>query len=237
MNNSHENRRLYPKFWNTDYVLLIKIRDSLNQAMTKHLSGNKQQITALDFGCGDIPYKPIITPYVDKYIACDLENNDKADIVTDLESKVPLPDSSIDLVLSIQVLEHVLNVDSYLMECNRVLRDDALLILSTHGWWTHHPYPHDLRRWTFEGLKYELNRFGFEVIDNYWMIGMLAYSSQLRVQCFKGLLEKKGRLAGFMLNMISSYYQLSMLIMDKIIPENIAINNSANYLLVARKIR
>lgn len=149
---------------------------------------------------------------------------------------MPLDDGSIDVVMSIQVLEHVTEVGSYLSECNRILKTTGILLLSTHGWWTHHPFPVDLRRWTYEGLKYDLGRFGFHVDKHYWMLGMLAYSSQLRVQCVKGILEKRGRIAEGILNIISIYYQLSMLLMDKIMPSSVAEHNSANYLLVARKI-
>lgn len=228
-------RRLNPRIWDSDYVLLKRIRESLESALVKYVHPLGASTKLVDYGCGDLPYKKLVERYVSMYIACDLEGNKLADLHPDQDGRLPLDSASIDVVMSIQVLEHVSDVESYLSECNRLLKEGGLLILSTHGWWTHHPYPQDLRRWTYEGLKYELGRFGFRVEKNYWMIGMLAYSSQLRIQCVKGILGKRGRFATAFLNIISTYYQISMMLMDKITPSEVAENNAANYLLVATK--
>jgi len=229
------NRRLNPRLWHSDYVLLTKIRETLKQILRENLGKVKNDLTLLDFGSGDSPYRPIIEPYVREYIACDLASNPHADITIGLDSKIPMPDSSVDIVLSIQVLEHVLDADRYLSECNRILRTGGLLLLSTHGWWTYHPFPNDLRRWTYEGLKFELQKNNLHVIHNYWIIGMLAYSSQLRNQCFKGLLENRGFFARVLLKLITIFYQVSILLFDKITPSAIGENNSAVFFVVGKK--
>jgi SAM-dependent methyltransferase len=104
----------------------------------------------LDFGCGDQPYRAIFGTDVD-YIAADLPGNPDADIVID-GGRVGLPDESVDLVFSSQVLEHVADPGAYLAECRRVLRPGGTLLLSTHGVMFHHPHPTDFWRWTTEGL-------------------------------------------------------------------------------------
>ena len=205
----------------------------MQKAIKKYLTEKGKKF--LDYGCGDIPYKSLFERHISEYIACDIGGNRHADVEIGLDSSIPMSNESVDVVLSIQVLEHVQDVQNYLKEANRILRPEGLMLLSTHGWWTHHPYPVDLRRWTFEGLAYELEKNGFRVIESAWVIGMLAYSCQLRLQCFKGILENRGKVAIFVLNIISTIYQILMFFADKITPQYIAQNNAAVYFVVASK--
>jgi SAM-dependent methyltransferase len=76
---------------------------------------------------------------------------------------LPVASESFDAVLSMQVLEHVWDVDWYLRETSRVLRPGGTLVLSTHGVWPYHPHPADYRRWTRVGLLRELESRGFAV--------------------------------------------------------------------------
>jgi SAM-dependent methyltransferase len=65
--------------------------------------------------------------------------------------------------LSTQHLEHVDDPDLVLAELHRVLAPGGTLLLSTHGVWVYHPDPHDLWRWTEEGLRTLFERHGFVV--------------------------------------------------------------------------
>jgi len=85
--------------------------------------------------------------------------------------------------VSFQVLEHVRDIDTYLKEAGRVLRDDGLMLLSTHGTWLYHPHPEDHRRWTREGLIGEIARRGFQVTDCIAVVGPLAWTSMVRLTC------------------------------------------------------
>ena len=77
----------------------------------------------------------------------------------------PAPTEAYDGVLSVQVLEHVEDVQQYLRDALRMLRGGGQLILTTHGAWEDHPCPLDLWRWTVDGLRLELNRAGFVVME------------------------------------------------------------------------
>jgi len=62
-------------------------------------------------------------------------------------TRLPLPDSSVDVVFSSNVLEHVSSIGPLLAECRRVMRDGALAVhvLPTPSWrwWTsvtHYPW-------------------------------------------------------------------------------------------------
>lgn len=54
---------------------------------------------------------------------------------------IPLDDESVDIIVSIDVFEHVENVEKTLQECYRILKPSGKLCIRTWGW--HHPYaPH-----------------------------------------------------------------------------------------------
>lgn len=146
-----------------------------------------------------------------------------------------MPDETYDSLISIQVLEHVEDVHGYLLEANRVLKKGGTLILSTHGWWTYHPYPTDFWRWTRAGLQKVLVDHGFQVEESGWFMGMLAYSTMLKLQCVKGVCEKMGRAGKVILAACSVVCQLLMILEDRITPGSIGRDNAAVYILFARK--
>src|SRR5262249_35339231 len=51
--------------------------------------------------------------------------------IADLNQKLPIPDKSTDVVVSVEGIEHLENPHSFLREVNRVLKDDGKLILTT----------------------------------------------------------------------------------------------------------
>ena len=110
----------------------------------------------LDFGCGVQPYRSVFGPEV-HYIGADLPGNDEADVQIN-DGVVDLPEESIDLVISTQVLEHVGDPDAYLNECRRVLRPGGRLLLTTHGVMFYHPHPTDHWCWTTDGLTSVITR-------------------------------------------------------------------------------
>lgn len=62
----------------------------------------------------------------------DKSNNDKIKLqALDLNAKIPLPDSSVDLVTAMAVLEHLNNYEIFIKEIYRILKKDGTLVLST----------------------------------------------------------------------------------------------------------
>jgi SAM-dependent methyltransferase len=56
-------------------------------------------------------------------------------------NSIPLPDDSVDTILSHDVFEHISKPAEMLLECHRVLRPSGKLLIGTWGW--RHPYaPH-----------------------------------------------------------------------------------------------
>jgi SAM-dependent methyltransferase len=133
----------------------------------------------LDYGCGNMPYRPIFEPRVGRYIGCDLWGNEFSDATLSDSGMLPFDDQSSGTVLSNQVLEHVVDPCSYIAESYRVLEPGGVLILSTHGVWRYHPDPTDFWRWTSDGLRKIVDDAGFEIERFKGILGPEATALQL----------------------------------------------------------
>lgn len=132
----------------------------------------------LDYGCAGSPYRRLLPPG-STYVRADLPGNPLADVELTADGTVPLADASFDLVLSTQVLEHVVDPDVYLAECARLLRPGGALVLSTHGIMYYHRDPEDYWRWTMVGLARVVERHGLDVVDRRGVLGLAATGLQL----------------------------------------------------------
>jgi SAM-dependent methyltransferase len=132
----------------------------------------------LDYGCADAPYRGEFPNGV-TYVGADLPGNRWADVELRSNGTVPLPEGSIDLVLSTQVLEHVEDPVTYLSESFRVLRPGGTLALSTHGVMYYHRDPEDYWRWTRAGLTKVVTESGFEVVELIGLMGLASAALQI----------------------------------------------------------
>jgi 2-polyprenyl-3-methyl-5-hydroxy-6-metoxy-1,4-benzoquinol methylase len=98
---------------------------------------------------------------------------------------IPLPSSSFDSVLSTEVFEHVFNLEDMLTELHRVMKPDAVMLLSCPFIIAEHEAPNDCSRYTSFGIKKLLERKGFEII-HYEKLGT---SVQTRMQMFMSYLD------------------------------------------------
>ena len=204
-------RRLYPRFWDYCAYMLECLRKALADSLDAELARNPDAVV-IDYGCGERPYETLVAGRGSRYIGVDLGANPQANVFCDDNGHVPLEDRSADLVMSIQVLEHVVDVSTYLAECFRLLKPGGLLVLSTHGCWTYHPYPRDVRRWTCWGLKHEIEQHGL-----------------------RGALWKLRPLSTPIIHGISTIAQVLMACGDLITPRAVREQNSAVYVVGARK--
>lgn len=140
----------------------------------------------LDSGCGSMPYKNIILSNNDKvtnYIGLDIESglnyeNVNADFLWD-GSIMPFEDSSFDVVISTEVMEHVPDPDSYLMEVKRVLKPGGMFFFTVPFLMSLHEVPHDYYRYTPFALEMIFKRVGFITITIKPMGGYNAAMAQM----------------------------------------------------------
>jgi len=59
---------------------------------------------------------------------------DNVEFIPGETSRIPLPDSSVDLIVCISVLEHVMDIDSILKEWHRILRVKGEVLIAWSGW-------------------------------------------------------------------------------------------------------
>jgi SAM-dependent methyltransferase len=107
-------------------------------------------LRVLDVGCGDKPYEPYFAG-ASEFVGVDIDDNPHADVVGRIEA-LPLEDESFDLVLCIQVLEHVDDPALAVRELHRVVKPGGRVLAATHGTYVYHPGPVDHWRWTHTGL-------------------------------------------------------------------------------------
>ena len=105
----------------------------------------------LDVGCGDRPYEPLFAGAAE-VVGFDRPGNAFADIHGDIDS-IPVADDTFDVVLCLQVLEHVPDPAAAVRELRRVVRPGGRVLASTHGVYPFHPNPEDYWRWTHTGLE------------------------------------------------------------------------------------
>lgn len=157
----------------------------------------------LDYGCGGQPYKAIFEPYITKYIGADVAaaSGVMLDIELEVGGRVPLPDESIDTILSSQVLEHVYDFHSYLLSCARLLRPSGRLIITVPMQWRHHEAPFDYWRFTRYGLQKSLDSAGFRVLDLRPCGGVYSLLGQV----YLDHLSERGKLTTFLTRVINRF--------------------------------
>lgn len=160
-----KKRLIKEQFKPTLLGLLVNPFYFARKGLYKHISNLAPKIkgSILDVGCGTKPYENLFDNF--NYIGLEVNrNNKKADLYYD--GKIfPCNDNSFDNVISNEVLEHVFEPELFLKEIHRVLKVDGKILLTVPFVWDEHEQPNDFGRYTSYGLKYILEKNGFEIIE------------------------------------------------------------------------
>jgi SAM-dependent methyltransferase len=139
----------------------------------------------LDSGCGIMPYKKIIleNKEITSYLGLDIEsalsyNNVQPDFYWD-GITMPFENETFDVVLSTEVLEHVLNPEEYLLEVKRVLKPGGVFFFTVPFLMSLHEIPYDYYRYTPYALEEIFKRVGFKDIKIKAMGGYNAAMAQM----------------------------------------------------------
>ncbi|HNX77625.1 MAG TPA: class I SAM-dependent methyltransferase [Candidatus Rifleibacterium sp.] len=149
---SHSNRR-------ANNWLVYEINHRFFNRYSKYIGE-----TIYDLGCGEMPYKDFFLQFAKRYIGVDWSgtlHELKADVVADLNQKLPIANEVANTVVSISVLEHLCEPQIMLNEAFRILKPGGKIILQVPWQWWVHEAPHDFFRYTPYGLKYLFEKAGF----------------------------------------------------------------------------
>ena len=232
MDKEYNKKRIHPPLYQHDYHVLRQLYDALEKLAKKYFPTQKGVL--VDYGCGSIPYKERFLPYVNRYIGIDIDNNQLADILIAENTKIPLKDKSVDIILSTQVLEHVDRTDFYLSETKRLLKKEGLLLLSSHGIWPYHPYPEDLHRWTRKGLEKLLQNNGFECLETISILGPFATVTQFTLLLIAERLTGKGILPKILLATFSLVGNGMIFLENRLFPPN-KVSDASLFVICAKK--
>ena len=167
--------RLFPQPGDLLYLHLADLLLAMEKIATSDSLG------VLDYGAGLAPYRSLF-PH-SQYRTADVSSKlcvgrdalvqtparneafQEPDYVILPDGRIDEKSNTFDLILSTQVLEHVADPQTHLSESFRLLKPGGKLFLTTHGSYEDHGMPYDFRRWTAEGLKYDLKKIGFEIVS------------------------------------------------------------------------
>lgn len=171
---NHPNRKPYN--W-----LVYNIADDWLNKYKAYFQGH-----VYDLGCGEMPYKNWLLQHADQYTGVDWSDTLhtlKADIVADLNETLPIPNQSADTVLSLSVMEHLREPQTFLNEAHRILKPGGTMVLQVPFMWWVHEAPHDYFRYTQYGLQYMFKKAGFDNIvvhpqTGFWVMWTLKFNYQ-----------------------------------------------------------
>ena len=119
------------------------------------------ELKTLDVGCGTALYGTYFPNRVTLDVAA--RPGIPVDIIGDAHDLRQIPDSSFDVVLCTEVLEHLHTPEKALGEFRRVLKPGGLLLLTTRFIYPLHDVPGDYFRYTKYGLRHLLR--DWEIVE------------------------------------------------------------------------
>jgi len=119
--------RLYPSLTDPSWLVLRRRREIFDKWLVRLKPG---ELDVLDVGGRLQPYRPLLEGRLRRYIAIDPQCTPLVDIVGRGE-QLPLRGGQFDLVICTQVLEYAPDPRLVIAEIHRVLKPDAVLLLSS----------------------------------------------------------------------------------------------------------
>lgn len=159
--------------------------------LKKELLHIPRNSVVLDIGAGRAFYPDIIERF-NEYISVDFYPYKKIDVIADISEKLPIKDKSADVVLSLNVLEHMPHIDLSIHEYARILRPGGLFVGITPFIMWLHDEPYDFNRPTKYAIRNFLEEAGFEKISLEPLSDFFDIHRSLERDFFHSLLEKNG---------------------------------------------
>lgn len=195
------------------------------RGLFKSIKQNAQYISGktLDIGCGQKPYVSVFTST--EYIGLEIDTPEnharkQADFFYDGHN-MPFENFSFDSIVCNEVLEHVFNPDDFLEESHRVLRGGGYMLISIPFVWDEHEQPYDYARYSSFGIKYLLEKHGFEVIyQEKTNNGIEVIFQLINAYIYKKLCTNGKILRFFTIFTLCSFFNILGLVFSCILPKN-----------------
>ena len=172
--------------------MLSKHRHLLRRLQSIHIENEvkgKKYGHVVDVGGGKGVYRRLIN--CDSYTLTDIEDRvgDGSVVIADANVHLPFDDSSVDLILCTEVLEHLHTPKVAMREMRRILKSDGTLLITVPFVWGEHEVPHDYYRYTQFGIKHLCEDAGFAdfIIKNtngFWYTWIALLVSRMRSPVF-----------------------------------------------------
>ncbi|WP_371803584.1 methyltransferase domain-containing protein [Candidatus Lokiarchaeum ossiferum] len=98
-----------------------------------------------------------------EWVYIDIQEKYQPDLVQDVSKMIDINDNSFDVVNTIELFEHVNEIDKGFLECRRVLKPQGLFILSMPFLSPIHADPYDFQRWTKFKIEKTLLDLNFKI--------------------------------------------------------------------------
>jgi len=156
-----------PLYWHRRLLHEYVVRESSGFLDVLQKRFLRESLQILDAGCGSMPYRDAFTGLKSvTYVGADVPwAGNKPEVTIDAKSqRIGAPDASFHGLIHFQVLEHVPDYSVFLAECFRLLKPGGTMFCTVPFAFEFHAVPSDYRRWTHEGLKFDLEKCGFNVL-------------------------------------------------------------------------
>lgn len=164
------NRSIRDGFWRFGLVRNIERHNFIfKQIHLRRIESLPFSGRVVDLGCGEAPYRSKIVAKGCDFVGLDwpmtYHDPDVINVWADLERGIPLNQDCCHWACAFQVLEHLKEPGAFLAECFRILQPKGSLVISVPFLWHEHEAPHDYFRYTQYGLRYIIEKAGFEVVS------------------------------------------------------------------------
>lgn len=127
-----------------------------SRRLNRHMTETR---VVVDIGSGNMRWSNFT-------VNVDLMPYPNVDVVSEADN-LPFENASVDIVVSIAMLEHVRNPGNVLSEIKRVLRPDGVAYVYVPFVQGFHAAPHDYQRFTKSGLEFALSEFQLLRLENF----------------------------------------------------------------------
>lgn len=161
----------------------------------------------LDVGSGVSPYKNLFSKYKN-YFSIDIAPSNVTNICAD-SNNLPIKSNSIDLIIALEMIQHINNPQNTLESYRRVLKKGGYLIITYPFMYCECDY-HDFNRWTHDGFLEFLKKNDFIIINQNRRGSLLFVLSNILITFIQGLFpgnRKNWRQSKNFSNYIISFFQ------------------------------